>query len=134
MSRPLRAGGFCDVFEGELTEEQATAFAKPVRVAMKLLRLFNTELDDHLIKAKAVCVTASLCINSVELSIFFKTFRREVDIWRSLQHRHVLPFLGTFELDESRLFMVSPWADGGNSLQYLRQHPDADRGRLVRIF
>jgi len=42
----------------------------------------------------------------------------------------VLPFFGTCELDEIRLFMVSPWAAGGNSLEYLRRNPSSDRGRL----
>ena len=69
VTRPLRAGGFCDVYQGELTRERDAAFVKPVRVAMKLLRLFNTELEDHLIKAKAVCVTASFCIHTIRLSL-----------------------------------------------------------------
>ncbi|KAF8583086.1 hypothetical protein K439DRAFT_1390922 [Ramaria rubella] len=107
-TRPLRAGGFCDIYSGDLINESN----EPEPVALKMLRLFNTEREEHLARAK-------------------KMFRKEVSLWCRLQHPYVLPFYGTCEMDESRLFMVSPWAAGGNSLQFLRQNPATDRCRLL---
>jgi serine/threonine protein kinase len=61
-------------------------------------------------------------------------FRREVDFWSQLRHPNVLSFWGCYELDEYRLFMVSPWAANGNSLQYVQKNPGVDRRRIVRDF
>ncbi|KAF8579024.1 kinase-like protein [Ramaria rubella] len=58
-------------------------------------------------------------------------FCREVQFWSKLRHLNVLPFWGCWELDEYRLFMISPWASNGNSLQYVQRYPGADRRRIL---
>lgn len=65
---------------------------------------------------------------------FIKMFVREVQFWSRLRHRHVLPFWGCWELDQYRLFMISPWALNGNSMQYVKAHPEVDRRRIVSEF
>ncbi|KAF8586976.1 kinase-like protein [Ramaria rubella] len=61
-----------------------------------------------------------------------KIFRREIGIWCSLNHVHVLPFYGTCKApDGERLYMVSPWAEGGKALDYLQRNPHTNRGKLL---
>ena len=56
VDNPLRfSGGFCDVYEGELSGDQDAPDVKPTRVAMKMLRLFNNTGHEHHAKAKMVC-------------------------------------------------------------------------------
>ncbi|KAG9126582.1 hypothetical protein FRC07_002890 [Ceratobasidium sp. 392] len=69
-------------------------------------------------------------IRHVESESAVKRFRREIDIWRRLQHIHVLRFYGICYIGP-RLFAVAPWADGGNLLVYLRNHPDCDRMKFL---
>ncbi|KAG9087815.1 hypothetical protein FRC06_002351 [Ceratobasidium sp. 370] len=59
-----------------------------------------------------------------------RRFQREVDIWRRLQHIHILRFYGVCDIG-GRQFAVAPWADGGNLLVYLRNHQDCDRMRFL---
>lgn len=63
-----------------------------------------------------------------------KLFCREVGFWNELRHPNVLPFWGCWELDEYRLFMISPWAENGNSLSYVKNNPTADRSKIVMSF
>ncbi|KAF8512153.1 kinase-like domain-containing protein, partial [Hysterangium stoloniferum] len=59
-------------------------------------------------------------------------FCREVGFWSQLRHPNVLPFWGCWELDEYRLFMISPWAAHGNSLEYVRNNPTVDRRPILQ--
>ncbi|KAG8892852.1 hypothetical protein FRB99_002399, partial [Tulasnella sp. 403] len=56
-------------------------------------------------------------------------FKAEISAWRSLSHPNILPFLGAY-MESDQLYLVSPWADNGTVLEYLKAHPDADRRRL----
>jgi hypothetical protein len=53
---PLCAGGFCDIYSGELMSERGT---EPV--AMKMLRVFNTEA--HVVQAKKVSSTLTFILS-----------------------------------------------------------------------
>jgi hypothetical protein len=53
ITGPLRAGGFCDIYAGELTSVRGAE-----AVAMKMLRIFNTEED--VLEGKKVCATTTL--------------------------------------------------------------------------
>ncbi|KAG8895300.1 hypothetical protein FRB99_000659, partial [Tulasnella sp. 403] len=55
----------------------------------------------------------------------------EVNAWKSLDHPHVLPFLGVY-IKKMCVYMVSPWAEGGCLVQYLEQNPAAERTRFIR--
>ncbi|KDQ17288.1 hypothetical protein BOTBODRAFT_105996, partial [Botryobasidium botryosum FD-172 SS1] len=45
---------------------------------------------------------------------------REMEVWKELRHRHILPFLGSVTLG-GRIHMVSPWMKNKDIMQYLRQ-------------
>jgi Protein tyrosine and serine/threonine kinase len=99
----VTGGGFGDVYLGE-----GTISGKVERVAMKMLRVGSTQ---HKLK---------------------RAFRREVELWVRVRHPFVLPFYGVTE-QHNRLFMISPWAEHGNSLQYLQAYPTANRRKLVSL-
>ncbi|QRV86067.1 RasGEF domain protein [Ceratobasidium sp. AG-Ba] len=69
-------------------------------------------------------------IRHVESESAVKRFRHEIDIWRRLQHIHVLRFYGVCYIGP-RLYAVAPWADNGNLLVYLRKNPYSDRMALL---
>ncbi|KDQ11604.1 hypothetical protein BOTBODRAFT_97344, partial [Botryobasidium botryosum FD-172 SS1] len=48
---------------------------------------------------------------------------REIRVWRNLRHPHVLPFIGICVLGPTT-YMLSPWIEKGNALDYLRLNPD----------
>ncbi|KDQ14446.1 hypothetical protein BOTBODRAFT_110051 [Botryobasidium botryosum FD-172 SS1] len=50
--------------------------------------------------------------------------RREMNVWYRLRHRNVLPFVGLFTLGP-RTYLVSPWMERGNALEYVQRNPDA---------
>ncbi|GJJ12003.1 hypothetical protein Clacol_006241 [Clathrus columnatus] len=56
----------------------------------------------------------------------------DMRFWNKLRHPNVLPFWGCWELDEYRLFMISPWARNGNSLDYVKKNPTVDRCQILR--
>lgn len=97
----VAGGGFGDVYLGE-----GTISGRVERVAMKMLRVSSAE---HKVK---------------------RAFRREVDLWVRVRHAFILPFYGVTE-QHGRLFMISPWAEHGNSFQYLQAYPTANRRKLV---
>ena len=51
-------------------------------------------------------------------------------MWKRLTHPNILPLLGvTF----TPLQLISNWMSGGDLLEYVKNHPDADRLGLVGI-
>ncbi|KAG8903407.1 hypothetical protein FRB99_003337 [Tulasnella sp. 403] len=60
-----------------------------------------------------------------------KLISAEVKAWKSLSHRHILPFLGLYA-KKGHLYMVSPWVEHGCLMDYLKKHPDADRVQFIR--
>lgn len=55
---------------------------------------------------------------------------REVEIWRGLQHRHVLRLYGMCYFTPF-VYLVSPLAVNGNALRYVELNPEADRIKLL---
>jgi serine/threonine protein kinase len=46
---------------------------------------------------------------------------REIILWQSLDHPHILPFLGVDQVSFAPLIcMVSPWMMNGNLLEYVQ--------------
>ncbi|KIO16008.1 hypothetical protein M407DRAFT_86518 [Tulasnella calospora MUT 4182] len=54
---------------------------------------------------------------------------RESHIWMTLNHCNIAPLLGVVISDE--LGLISPWYRNGNVRDYIYQHPEADRIKLV---
>ncbi|KAG8941771.1 hypothetical protein FRC04_004088 [Tulasnella sp. 424] len=55
---------------------------------------------------------------------------REVEIWRGLQHKHVLRLYGMCYFTPF-VYLVSPLAVNGNALRFLELNPEADRIKLL---
>ncbi|KDQ07857.1 hypothetical protein BOTBODRAFT_590084 [Botryobasidium botryosum FD-172 SS1] len=51
-------------------------------------------------------------------------------VWSQLHHPNVLPFLGSYKSHEM-IYLVSPWMENGNALEFVQRHPDADCLRLL---
>ena len=96
----IGSGGFGHVFKGELQGLGA--------VALKVL--YKTHSD---------VVSCSRRHNAFRQSRFKQDFYREALMWRSLQHKFVLPFLGIYEDDlASHFFLVSPYMNNGTLAQW----------------
>ncbi|KDQ10340.1 hypothetical protein BOTBODRAFT_115883, partial [Botryobasidium botryosum FD-172 SS1] len=50
---------------------------------------------------------------------------REVAVWERLDHPHILPLLGLYTHGLST-YMVSPWMDNGDALDYVQNNPQVD--------
>ncbi|KDQ11736.1 hypothetical protein BOTBODRAFT_162563 [Botryobasidium botryosum FD-172 SS1] len=59
-----------------------------------------------------------------------RRIKREIAVWKGLNHRNILPFIGIHILDDTT-YMVSPWMGKGDSLQYVRLNPLVDRLKLL---
>ncbi|KAG8903242.1 hypothetical protein FRB99_003559 [Tulasnella sp. 403] len=59
-----------------------------------------------------------------------RLFLLEAKVWRSLSHPHILPLLGT-SLQDTHWHFVSPWAENGSLIDYLKIDPNVDRSRLL---
>ncbi|KDQ14249.1 hypothetical protein BOTBODRAFT_72888, partial [Botryobasidium botryosum FD-172 SS1] len=55
---------------------------------------------------------------------------REVEIWKTLRHPNVLPFLGSLTLS-SKLYLVSPWMASGDAREFVNRYPDIDRASIL---
>ena len=56
-------------------------------------------------------------------------FYQEAIMWKHGKHPNVVPFRGVTTVP---LQLVSDWMSGGNIMEYLKEHPGADRLSLVR--
>jgi len=50
-------------------------------------------------------------------------------MWKRLKHRNIVALIG---VTQDPLQFVSEWMPNGILTEYLEEHPDADRIRLVR--
>ncbi|KAK7445090.1 hypothetical protein VKT23_014951 [Stygiomarasmius scandens] len=91
---PCQRGGSSDVYFGRLNGKPA---------ALKRFRSFqhSDERDERVLRKK---------------------FINEAMITRALDHEHTIPFL-TVEDNESGLYIVTPWMENGNVVQYLKAGP-----------
>ncbi|KAF7358680.1 Glycoside hydrolase family 76 protein [Mycena sanguinolenta] len=60
-----------------------------------------------------------------------RRLRREVEIWRKLNHRNVLPFIGVCDDIAPRPMLISIFCHFGHVGTYLKSHPSANRDELV---
>lgn len=57
--------------------------------------------------------------------------RREVEIWRTLKHKNVLPFIGLCDDLAPWPALLSPFCGFGHVANYIKNHPHASRDDLV---
>ena len=56
---------------------------------------------------------------------------REAAIWKELKHPHVLPLVGTCEVDD-KAYLVAPYIEHGTLIEFVVNHPEFPRVSLVR--
>ena len=73
-------------------------------------------------------------MNDNTMNHSLQVLKREVKIWRGLDHPNVVRFIGWMSDEgegEISVSLISSWCDGGNVKDYLREHSSADRHGLV---
>ncbi|KAJ6492272.1 TKL/TKL-ccin protein kinase [Mycena sanguinolenta] len=100
---PFASGGNSNIYKGRLLVPDSP----PIQVAMKMIRVEGDvdQLDRRL--------------------------RREVEIWRRLNHKNVLPFIGVCDDIAPRPMLISIFCHFGHVGTYLKTHPSANRNELV---
>lgn len=119
-AEPFIGGGFADVFCGTYGGS---------RVALKLLRVFQS--DPNYAHTQKVSYQQRTIERKENDPLSLQSLCREALIWRQLRHSNVLPFLGVYLNNNSRVGLVSPWCSHGTVLQFLRSEPNHDRLLLV---
>ena len=61
-----------------------------------------------------------------------QSFKREVLLWKQLDHENILPLFGITLIDGVPC-TVAEWMENGTMNVYLKSHPDANVLDLVRI-
>ncbi|KAF8577558.1 kinase-like protein [Ramaria rubella] len=102
---PIAGGGFCDLFLGEKRDSGE-------RVALKLVRFYGrTEQEQQGAQRR---------------------FLSEAGLWADFQHPRILQFYGVCQHGDRAFFMVSPFLQNGNAVDYLTNvNPDANRRQLL---
>ncbi|KAK1227530.1 hypothetical protein PQX77_009437 [Marasmius sp. AFHP31] len=69
-----------------------------------------------------VCIKVIRAFSVTDVEKMLKDYIQEAIVWRQLNHRNLLPFMGIFYLDNDRkrLCLVSPWMEQGNLVQFLK--------------
>ncbi|KAF7376613.1 TKL/TKL-ccin protein kinase [Mycena sanguinolenta] len=104
---PHAGGVNSNIYLGKL----ARSDGRKIRVAIKMIRVSNDgsgHLDDVL-----------------------RRLNREVDVWRRLKHKNVLPFIGVCKDIAPLPALISPFYKFGHVGEYLKKHPTVDRIDLV---
>ncbi|KAG9037385.1 hypothetical protein FRB95_005674 [Tulasnella sp. JGI-2019a] len=78
--------------------------------------------DGRIVAIKALRLTGTYDQNAEETDRFCRRFLREVHLWSSLSHPHVVQLSG-FAIVDDRPSLISPWYDFGNVRQYLQEFP-----------
>lgn len=117
--RPFAAGGFSDIWKGDLEGEI---------VCLKVLKAFDSPRMDDFVKVNR----PDILLNSA-LTFPLQGFTREAVIWRQLRHPNILPFFGVYHLGitDPHMCLVSPWMKNGNVTSFLQRNPTVDRLSLV---
>ena len=61
-----------------------------------------------------------------------QSFKREVLIWKHLEHENILPLFGITLIDGVPS-TVSEWMENGNVIEFLTKNDNVDRLEMVRI-
>ncbi|KAJ7779057.1 kinase-like domain-containing protein [Mycena metata] len=111
---PVARGGHSDIFCGKLTLPSN----RKIRVAIKMIRPPDSESGQLSAEGR------------------LKRLERESNVWRKLEHKNILPFIGV--CDDVRIapcpVLISPFCGFGHVRRYLNENPSANRDHLVFLF
>ncbi|KAJ3545188.1 hypothetical protein NM688_g5653 [Phlebia brevispora] len=73
------------------------------------------------------------CVRNAEVTDerLLKRVMHEIDVWRHLDHEHILPMLGLCGDLGPFICLISKWQENGNLLDYSRRNPNANRLHLL---
>ncbi|KAF9447205.1 hypothetical protein P691DRAFT_671944, partial [Macrolepiota fuliginosa MF-IS2] len=76
-----------------------------------------------------LCLEVVRLHQKADVDSALKAYTREMILWGGMRHPNIMPFYGTFYLDEEckKLCLLSPWMNNGNVVDYLKKNPDVDR-------
>lgn len=112
------AGGFANVWRGTYDN---------LKVAVKVLRVQAGMTDEDKMKRDQVR-RPSILLSDIMFMIFTQAFLREILLWTSLNHPHIVPFFGittdiyfltATENTAARIGLVLPWMKNGSLRQNL---------------
>ncbi|KAL0567524.1 Rho guanine nucleotide exchange factor, partial [Marasmius crinis-equi] len=83
---------------------------------------------------QTVCLKIVRVYEKSDVEIVIREFLREAIIWRQLEHPNVLPFLGLYFMNDTRICLISPWMENGNLVQYLKAKTRAEVKHLLLVF
>lgn len=78
---------------------------------------------------KSVCLKIIRVHQNEAYNRILKAIAREAILWGQLSHPNLLPFYGLHR-SGAQLWLVSPWAENGNVVEFLRANPTANRVHL----
>ncbi|KAJ6498752.1 kinase-like domain-containing protein [Mycena sanguinolenta] len=104
---PYAGGVNSNIYLGKL----ARSDGRKIRVAIKMIRVSND--------------------GSGHLDDVSRRLNREVDVWRRLKHKNLLPFIGVCKDIAPLPALISPFYKFGHIGEYLKKHPTVDRNDLV---
>ncbi|KAF8312182.1 kinase-like domain-containing protein [Cantharellus anzutake] len=74
-------------------------------------------------------------MDDVKFRIFSRRLETELKIWQDLRHPNIVDLhgwtIGLGMADRLTASFISTWCEGGDVKKYLRNHPLADRGRII---
>ncbi|KAG8955227.1 hypothetical protein FRC03_011285 [Tulasnella sp. 419] len=60
-----------------------------------------------------------------------RRFERQLDLWKTMYHKHVLNLVGYCLVNGNHMCLVTPWMENRDVLWYLHNNPEADRFKLI---
>jgi serine/threonine protein kinase len=109
---PVNAGGYADILRGSYHGEE---------VALKRFRIY-AHSHERMILHKVCSPFLQPSFHPWLKSTYLQRLCREILLWQSLDHPHVLPFIGVDSSSfDSMICMVSPWMHHGSLLDYRTQ-------------
>ncbi|KAH0830117.1 WD40-repeat-containing domain protein [Lanmaoa asiatica] len=103
-TNPVAGGSHGDIYRGMLNVN-----GRAMRVAVKVIKRYTAQGDD---KSKQ------------------RRLRREIKLWLTLDHRNIIPLLGTTRYYGDFLSMVCPWVENGNLTSYLDRRNNDLTGQM----
>ncbi|KAJ7018708.1 kinase-like domain-containing protein [Mycena alexandri] len=109
--RPVKSGGFADIFHGQYTNQAG----EKVEVALKVLRIFSSQANS-------------------ERRILEEKFTKEALSWSHLNHDNIVPFIGVNSTFPGQtMAMVSLWMAQGSVLTYMADRSLSSRSAFSLI-